>query len=366
MKDDSASYFDSKEFTKLLASYENMLVEGCSVYFDSMDIANIAEYYSMNGELDKSDTAIEYGLRLHPTDADILISKANNLLRRGLKDEARVLTESISDPENQELLYLKGEIELAFDRPDQADVYFTQAVQLSDDDPGMLNDIIVKYMDNRNYELCQKWLDMALVLSPDSRNFIELQADLFFDTGQADTAIEWYNHLLDEFAYDTYYWDLVVGEEVVGLLAVLVRHQRHVRRIEHVSRSGRVERLPVAVLVHHENLAVVAPLAQVLHGGRPHHLVASAVGVYEVVVGAVDVDAVLARLVRVFKHIGLTVGNVFPEGHVGVTDCGEFQCRGRSILAARYHHHCCSHMLHNDDGIAEPRHRGISGRGKHR
>ena len=207
MKDDSASYYDSQEFTELLTSYENMLSDGGSVYFDSMDIANIAEYYSMNGELDKSDGAIEYGLRLHPSDADILISKANNLLRRGLKDEARVLTESISDPENQELLYLKGEIELAFDRPDNADAYFTQAVQLSDDDPGMLNDIIVKYMDNRNYELCQKWLDMALVLSPDSRNFIELQADLYFDTGQADTAIEWYNHLLDEFAYDTYYWD---------------------------------------------------------------------------------------------------------------------------------------------------------------
>lgn len=207
MKDDSASYYDSQEFTELLTSYENMLSEGDSIYFDSMDIANIAEYYSINGELDKSDGAIEYGLRLHPSDADILISKANNLLRRGLKDEARVLTESISDPDNQELLYLKGEIELAFDRPDDADAYFTQAVQLSDDDPGMLNDIIVKYMDNRNYDLCQKWLDMALILSPDSRNFIELQADLFFDTGQADTAIEWYNHLLDEFAYDTYYWD---------------------------------------------------------------------------------------------------------------------------------------------------------------
>ena len=207
MKDDSASYYDSREFTELLTSYENMLSEGGSVYFDSMDIANIAEYYSMNGELDKSDGAIEYGLRLHPFDADILISKANNLLRRGLKEEARVLTESITDSDNQELLYLKGEIELAFDRPNDADTYFTQAVQLSDDDPGMLNDIIVKYMDNRNYDLCQKWLDTALVLAPDSRNFIELQADLFFDTGQSDTAIEWYNHLLDEFAYDTYYWD---------------------------------------------------------------------------------------------------------------------------------------------------------------
>ena len=85
MKDDSASYYDSREFTELLASYENMLEDGSSVYFDSMDIANIAEYYSINGELDKSDTAIEYGLRLHPSDSDILISKANNLLRRGLK-----------------------------------------------------------------------------------------------------------------------------------------------------------------------------------------------------------------------------------------------------------------------------------------
>ena len=207
MKDDSASYFDSQEFAELLNTYENMLSDGGSVYFDSMDIANIAEYYSMNGLLDKSDDVIEYGLSLHPSDSDILISKANNLLRRGLKDEARVLTESISDVDNQELLFLKGEIELAFDRSDDADAYFTQAVQLSDDDAGMLNDIIVKYMDNRNYDLCQKWLDMALVLYPDSRNFIELQADLYFDTGQSDTAIEWYNHLLDEFAYDTYYWD---------------------------------------------------------------------------------------------------------------------------------------------------------------
>ena len=207
MKDDSASYFDSQEFIEILNLYEDMLSDGSSVYFDSMDIANIAEYYSLNGELDKSDEAIEYGLRFHPSDPDILISKANNLLRRGLKDEARVIAETITDPDNQELLYLKGEIELAFDNMDLADAYFSQAVELSDDDSGMINDIIVKYMDNRQYDLCQVWLDKALVLSPDSRNFIELQADLYFDTGQADTAIEWYNHLLDEFAYDTYYWE---------------------------------------------------------------------------------------------------------------------------------------------------------------
>ena len=37
MKDDSASYYDSREFTELLTSYENMLADGGSVYFDSME-----------------------------------------------------------------------------------------------------------------------------------------------------------------------------------------------------------------------------------------------------------------------------------------------------------------------------------------
>ena len=207
MKDDSASYFDSQEFIDLLEMYENMLSDGGSVYFDSVDIANIAEYYSINGDLDKSDAVIEYGLRLHPSDTDILISKANNMLRRGRNDEATVIAESINDPDNQELVYLKGELAIAAEDPVTADVFFTKAIEMSDNDPGMFNDIIVKYMDNRHFDLCQKWLDMALVESPDSRNFIELQADLFFDTGQTDSAIEWYNHLLDEFAYDTYYWE---------------------------------------------------------------------------------------------------------------------------------------------------------------
>lgn len=207
MKDDSASYFDSQEFQELLEMYENMLSEGSSVWFDSMDLSNLAEYYSQGGDIEKSDSVVEYGLRLHPQDPDILIAKASNLLLRGHVDEARVIAESIEDLDNQELFYLKGCIELASGNPETADVLFDHAVELSDEDYGMFNDIIVRFMDNRNYDLCQKWLDRALLLSPESRNFIELQADLFFDTGQMDTAIEWYNHLLDEFAYDTYYWD---------------------------------------------------------------------------------------------------------------------------------------------------------------
>ncbi len=207
MKDDSASYFESQEFAELLHNYEEMISEGNSVYFDSSDLVNLAEYYSINGEPDKSDAVIEYGLNLHPCNSDILISKAGLLLMRGQNAEARVISESINDIDNQELAYLRGELEFTDGKIDLAEHWFNIALNMSDNDPGMLNDIIVKYMDGRRYDLCQKWLDRALIISPDSRNFIELQADLYFDTGQTEAAIEWYNHLLDEFAYDTYYWE---------------------------------------------------------------------------------------------------------------------------------------------------------------
>lgn len=207
MHDDSESYYDTQDFKDLLRLFEDMFNGGDSTYFDGMDIANIIEYYSITNETEKSEAALRYGLSLHPNNPDILIAKANSLLTKGNRKAARIIAESIDDTNNQELLYLKGEIELADENIEMADIFFNQAVEKSDEDPGLLNDIIVQYMDNRHYKLAQKWLYKAYLKSPNSRNFIELQADLYFDTNNTDMAIESYNRLLDDFPYDVYYWE---------------------------------------------------------------------------------------------------------------------------------------------------------------
>lgn len=209
MKDDSASYYESKEFRELLSEFEKMVAnqEESSHYYDSIDIADIAEYYNLSGEFDKATATIDYGLVLHPESTEILIAKASNLLQRGQRKEARVIAESLDSTDNQELQYLLGEIDLYDDFAQTANEHFERAVELSHEDPGMINDIIVRLMDNRQYELAQSWLTRAQMIAPDSRNFIELQADLYFDTGISDVAVEWYNRLLDDFPYDTYYWE---------------------------------------------------------------------------------------------------------------------------------------------------------------
>ena len=111
---------------------------------------------------------------------------------------------------------------------------------------------------------------------------------------------------------------LGVGIQVVGLLAVGGDLLHHVRGEEDVSPAVRVEGTPERVEAGLEDHAVEAPVAQVVHRGGPDHLVAAAVVGLLDVVRAVDIDAELPGPVGVLEHVGLPVGNVFPEREVGV------------------------------------------------
>ena len=121
---------------------------------------------------------------------------------------------------------------------------------------------------------------------------------------------------------------LVVGIEVVGLLAGAVGDECHVGRKEHVGESCRVERLALGVLVHFQNLTVVAPLVEAIDRGRPHHEFAPAVVGDAAVVRTIDIHTLFAGLVWIFKHIGLPIGYVLPEWEIGVADCREFLLDG--------------------------------------
>ena len=207
MKDDQSTYFDSKEFIESLERYEKMRLDGENNYFDGDEIADIADYYFRSDEFQKSEKALEFGLKLHTFNTDILISKANNLLSQGKSKEARVISESICDSGNQELLFLKGEIELNEGNDELANIYFAQSIETNEQDKGLISDIIIQLLDHHSFILAQKWLDNALSLFPESKTFNELQADLYSERKDFDFAIPAYNKLLDEFAYDTYYWE---------------------------------------------------------------------------------------------------------------------------------------------------------------
>ena len=210
MKESQSSYFESSEFLELLNSYESMEHEGVPRYFDGIDISNLAEFYSSMDEDDKASAAISYGLQIHPNDTDILIAQGHLLLKQGKSHEARTLAESINETNCRELLFLKGSIELYDEDNVMAERYFCQSVEAGDEDFGLYADIIAAFIDYGQYDYAQNWLDKAMVLEPDYKDFAEQQADLYMATQNLTQAEEKYNQLLDEYPYEIYYWEQLV------------------------------------------------------------------------------------------------------------------------------------------------------------
>lgn len=210
MKDSQSEYFESNEFMELLNSYEEMVRSGGACYLDGMDIADIAEFYSSMDENDKAMDAVDFGLTLHPDDEDILTAKGHILLRQGKSHEARETVEQIVSQDNRELLFLRGNIELFDEHTELADKYFHMAVETGDEDQGLYSDIIALYTDYAKYDYAQSWIDSARSMYPESTDFAEQQADLYFATAEYDKAAEAYNRLIDESPYDIYYWEQLV------------------------------------------------------------------------------------------------------------------------------------------------------------
>lgn len=208
MRDNTADYYESSEFQQILQKFEDMIDNGGTLYLDASDIADIVDYYVLSSEQEKVETALEYGMRLHPNDTDIIIANINNLLSQGNKKMARQFAEMLEDPTNQEVLYIKGLVELADNNIQEAKFYFDQSFNNSNNDLSLIEDIILE-MTNKNYDdEVQYWLDIAFEkMTKPIPIFYEYQADLYYRANQYDKAIEWYNKQLDIFPYNSYTWE---------------------------------------------------------------------------------------------------------------------------------------------------------------
>ena len=111
---------------------------------------------------------------------------------------------------------------------------------------------------------------------------------------------------------------LCVGIEVVGLGAVGLIHHSNVGGIQHVGLPSLIEIIAFGIGFRFKDNPVVTPVVQVFYRCRPNHLVRTTVHCAVDVVRTVDIYTILAGVVGVFKDVWLTVGNMFPQGQVGV------------------------------------------------
>lgn len=206
MNKDSSSYFESDEFKEILSKYEEAKENNLTVYFDSDQLTSISDYYSSILSSRQAREVIEYALRIHPDNTDVLVTKAHLLIEDNKESQARELAESIQDASDYEVKLLKAELYILEGEIAGAEQIFAGITEENSADKDYYIDAAYLYLDNGHAQEALRWFTRAQEVFSGDLEIMQGLAESYFEDGQSVKAIEYYNKLLDENPYSADYW----------------------------------------------------------------------------------------------------------------------------------------------------------------
>ena len=215
MSDDTA-YFESEGFKKILRQYEDSVQSGHPAYMDADDLADIADYYHYEGRLDEASDAIELALQFNPDAIGPLLYKAREALSLGNFRLARDYAERIRIIDQDEHLFLKGEILICEGKTEEADELFRkQYLDLPPDEQmDYVYDVANLFAEYNDYNKSFEW--MARSQGDDSDDFKELMARTLFGIGKYEDSSRLFNELLDHNPYTKVYWNALASAQFMS------------------------------------------------------------------------------------------------------------------------------------------------------
>ena len=157
-------YFDNKEFKQLLASYEKAQQRGESIFLDSEQLTDIAEYYHWMGRSDDAVAVADQALSMYEGATAPLVLKARiALLTNNDPKGALALAEQIEDKFDLDYYYIKAEIFIVINKAEEADLYLEYCLEQVDDNDyeDFLLDVATLFVDYEQTALARKWLERS-------------------------------------------------------------------------------------------------------------------------------------------------------------------------------------------------------------
>ena len=215
MTEDQA-YFESKGFRKILEQYEESVQEGHSIYMDADDLADIADYYQYNGRPEDANRAIDLALEYNPEAVGPLLYKAREALSLHDFDTAREYAEQILAVDQQEALYLQGEILINEGKVKEADDFFREQMRevMSDEQMDYVYDVANIFSDYNVYDKAFEWMTRSQ--GDDSDDFKELMARTLFGLGKYKDSERIFNELIDHDPYSIRYWNALASAQFMN------------------------------------------------------------------------------------------------------------------------------------------------------
>ena len=210
MNNDLSSYFEDPEFQEILAKYEGMVENHTPTYFDAEELTDIAEYYASQGDEIKAEEAIDFALKLHPSNTDALVFKSRSLCIKGKLNEAYQVMNLIEDTSDREVKFLKADLLMEERRMEEAESIYQELAVSENESFEVLLDIVMTYMDANQKEYAAQWLDKLRnkgYNETNSQKFRDAWCDFCMTFGEPEKATQAFMLSLDEHPYSIPHWN---------------------------------------------------------------------------------------------------------------------------------------------------------------
>ncbi|WP_299182828.1 tetratricopeptide repeat protein [uncultured Chryseobacterium sp.] len=193
---------------ELVKKFEEMMENHDEFYFDTEELEDIIVYYLELGDFNYADTAVNYGLKLHPNSLDIKIKKLEVLLEWEEYNTAKELIDELkaSSMENTDFLVCYAKYYSNLGNPRKSIEICKKALELKEEENFLHNFIADEYVNLGDPFNALKHYRKALKEDPSDEYSLENCMLCFSELNKSDEAIAFLNEYLDQFPYSETAW----------------------------------------------------------------------------------------------------------------------------------------------------------------
>ncbi|MDO4180994.1 MAG: multidrug transporter [Bacteroidales bacterium] len=230
MRDELSSYYEDPEFKELLAQYEGMAESHTPAYFDADDLVTIAEYYTSQERYKEADEAIDLALRLHPDNTNALIFRSHTLAMEGRLEEAKIVSDLITDTSSIEAKFLKASLLMEENRMEEVEEIYQQIAESEDNDLDTLLDIVLNYVEGGLEKYAEKWVNRIAevydwdMLIKEDLQVMDTMANYYLTFYKPNMAYPILQAILEKKPYSVFHW-IQTGRCLLLLYKIAEAHE---------------------------------------------------------------------------------------------------------------------------------------------
>lgn len=196
--------------------YEKADQQGDSIYMDADDLADIADYYQYNDRIEDAERAIGLAIEYNPDAVGPLLYKAREAMNNKDYDTARQYADHMRAVDQQEAIYLSGEILIDEGKVEEADTFFMEKMNeiMPDELSDYVFDVASIFADYNAHEKAIIWIGRSK--GDDSDEFKELMARTLFGLGKYKDSERLFNELIDHDPYSIQYWNALATTQFLN------------------------------------------------------------------------------------------------------------------------------------------------------